>query len=178
MNIILSKRYAEAFISYVKPILGLDEIVDEFKNLKFVLVQNPELKVFLENYGILHKEKYDTIESVLKDFSRELRDFLKYLVRKDRIMHILEMCDYVRVTYAHGETVDALLKTSYPLDLELVQAIKESAERKCGKKLNLHIQYDGDLLGGVCLTVGNLVFDGSVKKRLEELREKLKTVRI
>ena len=51
-------------------------------------------------------------------------------------------------------------------------------ENKLHKKLHLYSDLDSDLLGGVRVTVDNIVLDGSVKKRLQDMKEKLLSVRV
>ena len=63
-------------------------------------------------------------------FSEEFRQFLKLLLKKNRIDKLWDIAEYVRIVYSHGKKARALLKTSFPLDLELVQLIIESLERK------------------------------------------------
>ena len=132
-NQIIAKRYAEGFLDYATSSLGLEKIVEECKNLKFILSSNADLLEFFENYEILLNEKCAVVDEVFKAFSRETKDFLKFLLEKDRFSNILGVCDYIRTTYAHGGTVDALLKTTYPLDLELIQVIKDRVENKLNK---------------------------------------------
>lgn len=176
---IAAKRYGDAFISYAKESIGTERAVDELKNLKLVIHSNPAFEKFLYNPQIPNKEKYAVIDKVfVEEFSQEAAHFLKLLLDKERIKIIFEICDYVRVAYAHGETVEALLKTSYPMDLELIQEIKKKIEIKLQKKLNLYLDLDPDLLGGAQIRIGNFIIDGSVRGRLEELKEKLKAVKI
>jgi len=70
-----------------------------------------------------------------------------------------------------------LLKTSFPLEPDLIQLIREGLERKFQRKLKLQSKLDRNLLGGVKVIMGNTVIDGSVRKRLEGLREKLDALR-
>ena len=175
---IIAKRYAEAFLGLTKNRLGFDRSVDELKSLKITLFENPDFRMFLENAEIHMKEKGEVIDAVLKDFSPETRQFLRLLLEKDRIKSLIDICDYVRVTYSHGEAIDALLKTSYPLDLELIHKIKDALENKLKRKVSLHLALDGDLLGGIQVKVGNILIDASVRRRLEELREKLMLVKV
>jgi len=175
---IIAKRYAEAFLSFARNRIGIEKCVDELKDLKIIFFENHDFMGFLENTEIVYKEKCDLLDRVLKDFSQETKQFLKLLLSKERIKNIIEICDYVRVTYSHGEAVDALLKTSYPLDLPLIQRVKEALERKLKRKLSLHIELDGSLLGGVQVRVGNTLFDGSVRRRLEELKKRLMLVKV
>lgn len=177
-NKIIAQRYAEAFLSYARLNFGFEKAINELKDLKILFYENPELPKFLENMEILFAEKCEVIDKVLKDFSEETRQFLKLLLDKGRIKNIIDICDYVRLNYAHQEALDALVKTSYPLELKLIESIKKHFEQKIKRKLSLHIELDADLLGGVEVIIGNKVFDGSVKKKLDDLREKLMSVRV
>lgn len=175
---IVAKRYAEAYLNFAKESIGRDKAVEELKELKIVMHTNRELEEFLRNPEITNQEKDDVIEKVLADFSQETRQFLKLLLDKERIAYLIEICDYVRATYSHGESVEALLKTSYPLDLDVIQAIKTRLEKKMQKAINLHLELDADLLGGVQIRIGNYIIDGSVRRRLDDLEEKLKKLQV
>jgi len=176
---ILAKRYAEAFIAYAKESIGMEKAVEELKTLKIVLHSNRDFEEFLYNPEIALAEKARSIENVLKNyFSAQTRQFITFLLEKERIEQLVGICDYIRETYANGKTTEALLKTSYPLDLEVIEEIKTRLEGKLGKKLHLYLELDADLLGGIQIRVGNVLIDGTVRRRLEELREKLMTVRV
>ncbi len=176
---ILAKRYAEAFFEYSRQDLGVGKIIDEFKSLKIVLSENPQLKEFFSNPGISFVDKCEVLDKVFKeDFSGQMRQFLKLLLENDRIRYLTDICDYIRVTYSHGEALEGVLKTSYPLDLEVVREIKTKLENKLHRKINLYQELDGDLLGGVQIRIGNTVIDGSVRRRLDELRKQLLLVQV
>ena len=176
---IIAKIYAEAFVSYVKESrINLEKVVVELNELKTILSQNPDFYEFLENAKISYTEKYNTIDKVFESFSSQTKDFLKLLLDKERIKSIVAICDYIKINYSHEGIRDALLKTSYPLDLVLIRKIKEKLEIKFKKRLDLHVELDRTLLGGIQVTVGNTIIDGSIKKGLDDLKEKLMTVRV
>jgi F-type H+-transporting ATPase subunit delta len=91
---------------------------------------------------------------------------------------LFDILDYIIINYAHGEETPAVLKSAYPLDLEDVQRVKENLEKKFKRKVRLYLDLDGELLGGLQITMGNTVIDGSLKRRLEDLREKIKAARL
>ncbi|MDD4900047.1 MAG: ATP synthase F1 subunit delta [Candidatus Omnitrophica bacterium] len=173
------KRYSEGFVAYAKETVGLERILADLKNLKSVLRDNSEFLQFLRNPEITHLEKLETIDKVLnQDFSKETGFFLKLLLEKERIELINDIVEYIRINYAYQGETEALLKTSFPLDLELVERIEKSLEKKFQRKFKFFIDLDARLLGGVQVTMGNRIIDGSVKRRLEELREQLNSIRI
>jgi len=64
---------------------------------------------------------------------------------KNRLYIISAVANYVREKYAQGDTVNALLMSSYPLDAESIEDIKVKLEKKLHKKLKLYLGKDGDL---------------------------------
>lgn len=175
---IIARRYGEGFLGYAKDTIGLDEAVLEFKNLRMLFYQNPDAHKFLDSLGILYGEKREFIDLVFKGFSEEIRIFLKYILAKGRIKYIMDIADYIRVNYGHGEAVNALLKTTYPLDIELIERLKNGLEIDLKKKINFYLEIDPFLLGGIWVRIGNMVLDGSVRKRLDDLKEKLAAVNV
>ena len=175
---IVAKRYADAFLKYARSTCGQEKAISDFKNIKEALTENPQLSEFLESPAIAFSEKKVFIERLLSEgFSDEFGQFLKLLLRKGRIDKLTDISEYIRVTYAHGQRTQALLKTSFPLELELIGLIVERLERKFKKKIKLYIELDGNLLGGIKVIIGNMVIDGSVRRRIDELRGNLEAIR-
>ncbi len=173
------RRYAEAFLGFAKETIGQERAFGELKNLKNIIDESPEFMRFLKSMEITYREKAEFIDEVFgKEFSEELRQFLKLLLRKERINEIIDIAEYIRVTYAHGEIFDVSLKSAFPLDEEALKNIKEALEKRFQKKFNLHIGIDTSLLGGIQVKMDNTIIDGTVKRRLIELKEKMMTARV
>jgi F-type H+-transporting ATPase subunit delta len=178
-NEVISKRYADAFLEFARETIGLEKGLEELRDLKRVFHDNPEIGSFVGSPQIAEIEKRAFIDDAFKDnFSEEARQFLKLLLKKGRIDILPDIADYARVTYSHGTEVEALLKTSYPLDTENIQKIKDSMEKKFKKKLHLYVELDSDLLGGIYMKVENTIIDGSVRRRLNDLKEKLTVAKV
>lgn len=176
---IVIKRYGDAFIGFAKENSGLEKGLKDFKNLKRIIHNNPEFLEFLQSLEITYSEKCEFIDKVLTaDFSEEIRQFLRLLLRKDRIDKLADICEYIRVAYSYGQKTEAVLKTSFPLDVELIESIKAKLERRFKKQLKLYINLDGSLLGGVQVIIGNTIIDGSIRGRLNDIKEKLSTIRV
>ena len=175
---ILAKRYGEAFLRFTQNTFGPEKAATELKELEILLRQNPDFYQFLDNLDIEYTQKFQVVDKVLLNLSQETRNFIKFLIEKGRIKIIFEVCAYLRINYTGGGTLDSLLKTSYPLDVELIRRIKETLEAKLKKRINLHIELDPDLIGGVRVLAGNMLFDGSLQKRLDDLRKKLMAIKV
>jgi F-type H+-transporting ATPase subunit delta len=176
---IVAKRYANAFLAYAQETVGTAKGLDELQEAKRIVRDNTDLRDFLKSLEFANTEKEEVIDAVFKDeFSDVTRNFLKLLIEKRRVGLFVDIAEYARITYAHGIEMDAVLKTSYPLDTEVIERLKSALEKKVNKKLHLYVELDPDLGGGVYAKIGNIIIDGSVKKRLEDLKEKLTALRV
>lgn len=176
---ILAKRYGDAFFAYIKDGCGIEKGVEDLWNVNRILLDNPDLDRFLLTPGIDRTEKLNLIDTIIKEgFSGEVKNFVKLLIAKGRFDKFGYIADYVRITYSRGVETNALLKVSYPLETETIRRIKDSIEKKMNKKLHLYIELDSDLLGGIYAKIENILIDGSVKRRLEDMRSKLMATKI
>jgi len=176
---ILAKRYGDAFMAFVKEGCGMEKGVEDLRNVRRIFLDNPDLESFLLTPGIDYREKFQVLDNVVRNgFSDEVKYFLKLLIDKGRFDKFTDIADYVRVTYSHGIEVDALLKVSYPLETETIKRIKDIIESRLDKKLHLYIELDSGLLGGIYAKIENILIDGSVKRRLEDMRAKLLATKV
>jgi len=172
-------RYAEAFLSFAKASCGIDKILEDIVTVKNIIRDNPGFSQLMDNPEISLTEKCMIIDEALKDgIADEMRNFLKLLLDKKRFNVFLDVAEYLRVKYSHQGQLDVLLKTAFPLELDLIKRIQAALQKKFKQSLRFYIDLDGSLLGGVQVVIGNTIIDGSVKKRLEGLRDRLTTVRM
>jgi len=176
----VARRYAEGFLSFAKETIGAKKGLEEIIRFGEVLSGNRELIEFFKNPEITYAEKSDFIDEIFKDsFSQETRDFVKLIAQKHRSEEALDIADESRILYYREMGIEkAVLKSAIPLAKDIVQAIKERLEAKLNKKLELETKIDPGLLGGVQATVGNMVIDGSVKRKLSELKEYLMETKV
>ena len=59
--------------------------------------------------------------------------------------------------------------TAYPLNENQIKKISESLSKRTGNKIDINIEENKDLIGGVIIRVGDSVVDASLRGRLEEL---------
>jgi F-type H+-transporting ATPase subunit delta len=67
--------------------------------------------------------------------------------------------------------VDVLVRTPAPLSAELRGLVTRRLESLLGKQVNLVVQEDESLIGGMVVRVGDVVYDASVANELNRLRE-------
>jgi F-type H+-transporting ATPase subunit delta len=173
-NKVLVSRYAEAFLAFARANCGAAKVLEDLVVVKKIIRDNPGFNDLMNNPEISYLEKSAIIDEAIRDgISDEMRDFLKLLLDKKRFDIFIDVAEYLRVKYSHEGQVDVLLKTAFPLDLGLIERIQAALKKRFKQNLRFYIDLDGSLLGGVQVVIGNTIIDGSIKKRLEDLRARL-----
>ena len=176
----VARRYAEGFLAFAKETIGTKKGLEEIISFGEILDKNPELSKFLENPEITYTEKSGFVDAAFKSFlSSETRDFLKLIIEKRRSEEAVDIADEAKMLYRREMGIEkAVIKSAKPLPQDIIRMIKDKLESKLDKKLEFEIALDPGLLGGVQATVGNIVMDGSIKRKLSELKEYLMESRV
>ena len=173
-NKVLVNRYAEAFLNFARANCGTAKVLEDLVVVKKIIRDNPGFKDLMSNPGISYLEKCTIIDAVIREgICDELCNFLKFLLEKKRFDIFLDVAEYLREKYSHQGQVDVLLRTAFPLELDVIKRIEEALKNKLKQNLRFYIDLDGSLLGGVQVVIGNTIIDGSIRKRLQELKDKL-----
>ena len=176
---IISKRYAEAYIGFSEPRTGLPRCVEDMKDLRTVIRENPDLMHFLRAPEVPLAGKAGVLDRVLgKILSDETLTFIKYLLHKDRVAVLPNVAEHIRRVYAHGNVVDVVLHTTFPIELQMIDRIKSQVEVFASKNVNLYLELDPSLLGGAQIVIGNTIIDGSVRNRLMQLKKQMLLARV
>jgi len=88
--------------------------------------------------------------------------------------HYVELLkDYQRLLQLEVEKRRAVIESATPLNRSLGDRIIANLKARYGDDLTTEFRTNPELLGGLRIRIGNDVWDGSVKSRLEQLREQL-----
>jgi len=176
---ICAKRYAEAFLETCGGHAAMRDGVAEIRLVKEILESHPELRIFLANADIDCAEKCDVLNKVFGPLiSTSTLQFLMFLAEKDRGREIPGVADCCLSIYGHTEKSEGILKTSIPLDAGAVARITAHLRSKLGRDIELKVEVDGSLGGGIQVIVDNVIIDGSIKRRIEELKDKLLAIKV
>jgi F-type H+-transporting ATPase subunit delta len=100
--------------------------------------------------------------------------FLRLLVDKKRIdiLSDIVVC-YRQLMDEALKKVRVNVKTAYALSDDLKSFISSSLEKSIGKKVEMTVEEDPSLIGGVVIGVGDTLYDGSIKNQLNNMRNLL-----
>jgi F-type H+-transporting ATPase subunit delta len=71
---------------------------------------------------------------------------------------------------AQGGSSDAVVYSAFPIAANVLGEVAQTLEKRFGRKLNVTVQEDPSLIGGIRVVVGDEVLDTSVKARLEQMK--------
>lgn len=177
---IAARRYAEGFLNFSRRNIGIKSAFDQLSELTRIIKAVPALEEFLESPEICFSDKAGFIERVFKTgFSQQTRNFLEFVIKKGRISQLDDIAAYAKVIYQRERGIEkAILNTALGRDEKLLYEVKRKLEKNLDKKLESETRVNSDLIGGVQAIVGNVVIDGTVKKKLSDLRENLLNIKV
>ncbi len=101
-------------------------------------------------------------------------NFLRILLDHSRIRYFNEILDcYNAMLNERKGIVAAQVTSAAPLTAPETDALRDGLARAVGKTVTLNLRTDVDLLGGVVVKIGSTVYDGSVRRQLDDLRRQL-----
>jgi F-type H+-transporting ATPase subunit delta len=136
----------------------------------------PELYALLRNPQLEPAAKISILGELIGDADELVRNFLLLLTEKGRIREIGEIGREFERLYAEEEGLLSVeVTTAVELSDEAAKAIVEQIEHASGRTVEAARKVDPTLVGGIVLQVGSRRLDGSVRGRLERLRQELVT---
>jgi F-type H+-transporting ATPase subunit delta len=168
--------YAEALFRVVQAEGDLDRVEDELYRFGKLLESSHELKQALSDQGLDVAQRNKILEDLLADkVSPHTLGLLTFVVGQGRARQMPQILEELSQLAAEARrSVLAEVRTAVALDDEQRRALADALSKATGKKVELKVLVDPAVIGGVVAKVGDTVIDGSVKRRLEELKEKVR----
>lgn len=170
-------RYARALLDVaVKEQADLDQIERELGSVVELFAQYPALAHALLNPVVpVPRKRAATAElTSLAKLTSMVTKLLGLLADRDRLVLVPELlAAYRERLLDYRNVVRAEVTTTVPLPPDRASAIEAGLARATGRTVSLATRVDPSLVGGVVTRIGSTVYDGSVARQLEKMRERL-----
>ena len=169
-------RYAAALVSLAKEEQKLEQYKLAVLSMRETFASNPELIKFLKSYFVTNENKEKVVEELTKEFGlKNLTNFMKLLVLKHKIYLFKDIASEITKGINYElDVYEGFVYSTEPLEKAKILEISEVISEKIHKKVELKNKIDERLIGGVKVVVHDHVFDGSIKYKLETMKEQLK----
>ncbi len=172
----ISKRYARAFFEIAEADKKLEQYYHELRQFSSIIDGNKDLGGFLANPIFEQESKKKVLEQIIGKLSLSPMtiNFLKLLIDKKRIdvLADIESC-YRQMMDETLKKLRVNVKTAFPLSTDMLQYITSGLEKMTGKQIEVTVESDQNLLGGIVIGVGDTLYDGSIKSQLNNMRNLL-----
>ncbi len=168
------RMYARALFEAAKERGRLAEVREDLAGFARAVEEVPELRSLLRDPVLDPKSKAEALESVLGGFDELVRNFLLLTAEKGRTAEIEQIArEFERLMAAEEGRLEVELTTAFELSEDDAGGIVEQIETASGRKVDATRTVDPDLIGGIVVRIGDRLIDGSVRGRLERLRNQL-----
>jgi F-type H+-transporting ATPase subunit delta len=168
------RRYAEAAFE-----VGLrDHTVEAWRaelDAAASIASDERVGRMLANPAVPLETRYEMAEQLFgKVADTPALNLVKLMIRRGRIHELPRLAaEFRRLDNARQGITLATATSAAPLTKDEIEALTRRMEQFTGGRVELDVQVDPSLLGGVVVRVGDRLIDGSVRGRLERLRNQL-----
>lgn len=169
----LDRRYALALYEVAEEKGKVQQYIQDLQEICNIIETNKDFYEVIKHPQITtHKKKRTFINIFKGHIDEDLLSFLLILIEKDRILYLKEkLIEMQKIDLERKNTVKGIVKTTVPLTEEEFTDLVATLENKYNKHIILEQLIDEEILGGIYVRVNNDVIDGTVKSKLDELRE-------
>lgn len=170
----IASRYARAFADVIfGSKLDAAQAQQQIQGLGELIAGNTELRTVLQNPAVAPPQKIKVLDALAARMGvlRQVRNFAAILTDKRRIALLPEIAALLQTEINERlGFADAEVTTARELSGEERIALEGRFAGVMGKQIRATYQRDPQVLGGVIVKVGSTVYDGSVRGRLQRLR--------
>ena len=136
------------------------------------IAANAQLQQFADSPKVTSAQTFDVITGVAKtSLPEQAKNFLRAVIDNGRLSALPEIASQFRaLKNAQAGSSDAVVYSAFALDGGALADLSATLEKRFGRKLNLRVELEPALIGGVRVVVGDEVLDTSVKARLEQMK--------
>lgn len=175
---ILGKRYASALLQLAIESNSVDRIGRNLADFAATWKQSRELQNVFENPEFGSEDRSRIIREIATRTGMNIlvRNLLLLLSDRKRMRYILEIIDaYQTLSEERSGKIRADVITATDLPESYFIELQKTLQRVTGKQIRIVKRKDPSLIGGVITKIGDQVIDGSIRNRLTELRDELRT---
>jgi len=169
-----ARRYAEAAFQLATRDAALDAYGDGLE-LAVRMLGGADVLGILRNPARPLAERAGLVQTLLAErVPAPILKLVGLLVERGKVDRLETVAtEYRRLLNTERGIVEAVAKTASPLSKTETDALQRKVAAMTGQTVDLRVEVDEALIGGLTVRVGDTLYDASVRSRLERLRERL-----
>ncbi len=171
-----SLQYANALADIAIAQGAAEAAAEQLQGFGTAYTQSAELRTFLASPAVSIEAKHAVIEKIVARLgaSKIIRNFLFVLADHRRTQLIPEViAAFHQVIRQRQGVAEAEVSSAVELSAAQKKEMAATLARLTGKKIETKYAFDPALLGGAVVRIGDTIYDGSLRSRLNEMRARL-----
>ncbi len=167
--------YARAIYEIVAAEGFLAEAEDELFRFARTFEANDDLRMALSDPGIPAARRQAVVEDLLGGKALiASKAIASFIVGIGRASHLPEIIDrFVELSAESRSREVAEVRSAVALSDEQVSRLAAALGKATGKQVEVKVVVDDSVLGGIVARIGDIVIDGSVRNRIDQLKEQI-----
>ena len=157
-----------------------DKVAGNLLSFAEIFREYPDVCRVFDSLAVSRDEKVKLLDALLSKYSMTpaASNFLRVLLEHNRMRWFQNILDrFLELVNKRKGIVSAKIVTAAPLDRDGIGRIEKRLGKITGKTVvAAAVETDENLLGGIVVSVGNTIYDGSIRTRLEEMKRRLTEV--
>lgn len=177
LNESLAGRYSTALYASAKT-GGSGQTLTQFKELQIIaaaLRTHAGLKKSLNSPTVARAVKKEIIKAVFKDqISQRTLNFWSVLIDKGREPYYEDIVEcYKKQLCEDNGIVEAKVESAAELDDQMRMFIELKLSKISGRRVKMIVDVRPELIGGLVIRLGERLYDGSIKRHIENMRSRM-----
>jgi len=171
----IAHKYAQALFDVAKKHDSVDEITSDLDVFTGILQETPEVNQFLRSFRVKTSEKVEVFRKAFAEqMSQYLLNTISILLEHRRTELFFDLQDaFQELVRIDRDIVTVHTTTATPMDEDLRALVRKALEQKMDKTVEVAASQDESILGGLKLRIDNMVYDGSLARQLQKLKQQL-----
>lgn len=172
----VARRYSRAIFELGREKKQLDAIAKELGAFAELYTESDELRETVTSPMLTDEAR----EAIVEDVAKRLRasphttNLLRLLARRQRLSALPEMVRQLgELIDEHQGVLRATVRAAVRLTPTYLDKLNAKIEAATGRRVVITFEQDASLIAGVVTQIGDQVVDGSVRGKLDQLRESL-----
>ncbi len=171
-----ARRYAKTLIEVAQETGQMEKFSTDISTLKGIIDNVPEFLPFIISPTIDLDVRKETTKEILNkhNINNLITNLVLLLIDSGKAKLLPYICKlYQELEDFYLGRVRALVKVPMKISEEELEMIRKKLEEKLNKKVIVSSDLDPSLIGGIWVKVGDLIYDGTIRRQLEILKENL-----
>lgn len=175
-----ARRYASALLQIAIEQDILEGIMADVRLVHETIEASRDLELFLRSPIIKPEEKKEALHSVFSDSVQPLTlQFFDLVIRKGRERLLDQMMSgFIELYKEYKQILDVQVRFAMDLDDAQAGDLKKMLEKQTGKTIELQLEKQPELIGGMAIQIRDTIIDGTVRHQLSRLSSLFKEVAI